>query len=159
MSDATRYRTTIRQGGGTATGIVVPPEVLEALGAGRRPPVRVTLTRADGSTHTYRSTVATVSGESMVGVSAQVRADAGVAGGDEVEVLLEHDTAPRVVEVPADLATALDADDAARGFFAELSYSHQRAYTLWVEDAKKPETRARRVVQAVKMLHDRRRRS
>jgi hypothetical protein len=159
MADETRFRTTLRQAGRTATGIVVPPEVVIALGAGRRPPVRVTLTRADGAAHTYRSTVAARGEEFLVGVSAEVRAAAGVAGGDEVEVLLEHDTAPRVAEVPADLAAALAADAGARAFFAGLSYSHQRAYTLWVDEAKKPQTRARRVDQALQMLRDKRTRS
>lgn len=153
-----RFRTTLVLHGRTATGISVPPEVVEALGAGRRPPVRVTLHAAQGS-YTYRSTVAPMGGELLVGVSGEHRAAAGVAAGDELEVELEHDTEPRVVEVPEDLATALAGDSGARRFFDTLSFSHQRAYTLWVEDAKKPETRARRVEQATSMLHEGRKRS
>jgi hypothetical protein len=147
-----RFRTTLQLHGRTATGIAVPPEVVESLGAGRRPPVRVTLHTSEGP-YTYRSTVAPMGGEHLVGVSAEHRAAAGVSAGDELDVELEHDTEPRVVEVPEDLASALEADPDARRFFDGISFSHQRAYTTWIEDAKKPETRARRVVQAAEMLH------
>ena len=153
-----RFRATLQLRGKTATGISVPADVVEALGAGKRPPVLVTLHAAHGS-YTYRSTVAPMGGELLVGVSVTCRATAGVAAGDEVEVELRHDTEPRVVEMPDDLATKLGTHDQARRFFDSLSYSHQRAYTLWVEDAKKPETRARRVTQTVEMLHEGRRRS
>src|SRR3954465_10752197 len=148
-----RFRTPLRLNGKTATGISVPPELVEALGAGGRPPVRVTLHAPHGS-YTYRSTVATMGGELLVGVSAEHRAAAGVAAGDELDVELEHDTEPRVVEVPDDLAAALDADGEARRFFDALSYSHQRAYTSWVEEAKRAETRATRVTKATLMLHE-----
>src|SRR5947207_7187394 len=97
-----RFHTTILQAGRTATGIRVPDEVVEALGAGRRPPVRVTI-----SGYTYRSTIAVMGSEYMVGVNADNRVGAGVAGGDEVDVDIELDTAPREVSVPADLSTAL----------------------------------------------------
>jgi hypothetical protein len=90
-----RFRTTILQSGKTATGIEVPDEVMEALGSGKRPAVTVTV-----NGYSYRSTVATVGGRSMVGLSAEHRAGAGVAGGDEVEVDVELDTAPREVAVP-----------------------------------------------------------
>jgi hypothetical protein len=153
-----RFHTTLRLHGRTATGISVPAATVEALGGGRRPPVRVTLHTPQGP-YTYRSTVAPMGGEHLVGVSAEHRAAAGVQAGDELDVELEHDTEPRVVEVPTDLATALEGRPEARRFFDALSYSHQRAYTLWVEDAKKAETRARRVEQAVTMLAEGRKRS
>src|SRR5204863_7601491 len=104
-----KFHTTLLQSGKTAVGIQVPDAVVAALGSGRRPPVRVTI-----NGYTYRSTVAVMGGVYMVGVSAEHRAGAGVAGGDEVDVDLELDTAPREVEVPADLAAALDAEPAAR---------------------------------------------
>ena len=85
---------------------------MAALAAGKKPPVRVTI-----NGHTYRSTVATIDGQPMVGVSAENRALAGVSGGDEVDVDIELDTAPRVVEVPAELAAALAGDAAAKQFF------------------------------------------
>jgi hypothetical protein len=144
----TAFRTTLLSSGKTATGIVVPPEVVSSLGSGRRPAVRVTIN--DG--HTYRSTVAVMGGKFMVGVSAENRAAAGVAAGDEIAVRLELDDQPRTVDVPADLAAALDADPAARAAFDALSYSKQRWHTLSVEGAKTPETRARRVAKSVTLL-------
>jgi hypothetical protein len=95
-----RFRTTVEQAGKTATGIEVPSTVVAGLGAGKRPPVRVTI-----NGFTYRSTVASMDGRFMVGVSAENRAGAKVDGGDVVDVDIELDTAPRVVEVPKDLAT------------------------------------------------------
>jgi hypothetical protein len=142
-----RFRTTVLQSGKTATGIRVPPEVVEALGAGKRPAVKVTI-----NGYTYRSTVAVTSGAYMVGVSAEHRAGAGVAGGDEVDVDMELDTAPREVEVPADLAAALDAEPDARRTFDGLSYSNKSWHVLQVTGAKTDETRRRRIARSVAAL-------
>ena len=142
-----RFRTTILQSGKTATGIEVPDEVMEALGAGKRPAVTVTV-----NGYSYRSTVATVAGRSMVGVSAEHRAGAGVAGGDEVEVDVELDTAPREVAVPDELAAALDAEPAARATFEALSYSNKSWHTLQVTGAKTEETRRRRIARSIEIL-------
>jgi hypothetical protein len=139
-----RYRTTILSAGKTAAGIEVPPDVVEALGSGRKPPVRVTI-----NGYTYRSSVATVSGAFMIGVSNDVRRAAGVAAGEEVDVELELDTAPREVEVPADLAAALDADPGARAAFDRLTYSNKRRIVEPIRDAKAPETRQRRIDKAI----------
>lgn len=152
-----RFRTQLLLGGRTATGISVPTEVVEALRGGKRPPVRVTLHTPHGP-YAYRSTVAPMGGLFMVGVSAEHRAASGAVAGDELDVELELDTEPRVVDVPEDLAAALSRDPEARRYFDTLSYSHQRAYTLWVLDAKRAETRARRVEQATSMLHEGRKR-
>jgi len=142
-----RFRATVRLGGKTATGIPVPPEVVEGLRAGRRPPVRVTI-----HGYTYRSSVASMGGEFMLPVSADVRGKAGVAAGDEVDVDIELDTEPREVTVPADFAEALDRDADARRAFDRLAYSHQLRWVLSIEDAKTPETRRRRVTKAVDEL-------
>lgn len=144
-----RFRTTILTAGKTAAGIVVPDEVIAGLGAGRKPAVSVTMRG-----HRYRSTVATIDGRFMVGVSAENRAAAGVAGGDEVDVDLELDTAPRTVDVPADFALALGPEPAARAFFDKLSYSERRWFVLGIEDAKTPETRQRRIEKAVARLRE-----
>ena len=100
-----RFRATLRLEGKTATGFQVPPEVVEALGGGKRPPVVVHL-----GSYTYRNTIAPYGDVYMIGVSAEHRAASGYQAGDEVDVELELDTAPREVEVPPDLAAALDAD-------------------------------------------------
>jgi hypothetical protein len=142
-----RFRTTIQQSGKTATGIQIPEQVIEALGAGKRPAVTVTI-----NGYTYRSTVAVVGGAYMVGVSADNRAGAGVAGGDEVEVDVDLDTAPREVSVPADFAAALDAAPAARRTFDGLSYSNKSWHVLQVEGAKTDETRQRRIAKSVDVL-------
>jgi len=144
-----RFRTTIEQGGKTATGIRIPDEVVEALGSGKRPPVRVTI-----NGYTYRSTVAVMGGVYMVGVSAENRAGAGVAGGDEVDVDLELDTAPREVVVPPDLAAALDAEPTARRTFDGLSYSNKSWHVLQVDGAKSDETRQRRIAKSVEALRE-----
>ena len=142
-----RFRTTIQQSGKTATGIVVPSEIVKALGGGGRAPVRVTI-----NGYTYRSSIATVSGASMVGVSAEHRAGAGVAGGDEVDVDIELESAPREVAVPGDLAAALDADPTARATFDRLSYSNRSWHVLSVMGAKTEATRQRRIAKSIEAL-------
>jgi hypothetical protein len=142
-----RFRTTIQQSGKTATGIQVPDEVVEALGSSRRPAVKVTI-----NGYTYRNTVAVIGGVYMVGVSAEHRAGAGVAGGDEVDVDVELDTAPREVAVPADFAAALDAEPNARRTFDGLSYSNKSWHVLQVTGAKTDETRQRRIAKSVDLL-------
>ena len=142
-----RFRTTLLQADGNATGIVVPPEVVESLGAGKRPAVTVTI-----NGYSYRNTIAVMGGEYMVGVSAAHRAGAGVAGGDELDVDIELDTAPRVVVVPDDLAAALDAEPEARRTFDALSYSNKSWHVLQVEGAKTDETRQRRIAKSVDIL-------
>src|SRR5262245_19602048 len=134
-----RFRATLETEGKTATGINVPAEVVEALGAGKRPRVKVTI-----NGHSYRSSVAVLGGRYMLGVSAENRAAAGVQGGDGVDVELELDTAPREVTVPSDFAAALDAVPAARATFDGLSYSNKSWHVLQVEGAKSDETRQRR---------------
>lgn len=125
----------------------VPAAVVEELGAGKKPPVRVTV-----GGHTYRSTVAVMGGRYLLPLSAEHRTAAGVAAGDDVEVDIELDTEPREVAVPEDLRVALDGDPAAREAFERLSYSHRRRHVLAVEDAKTPETRQRRVAKALETL-------
>jgi len=102
--------------------------------------------------HTYRSSVGSMGGRFLIPVSAQVRAAAGVSAGDEVDVELQLDTAPRNVTVPPDLAAALDADPAARRAFDAMPYSHQQRYVLSVEDAKTETTRQRRIERAVALF-------
>jgi hypothetical protein len=144
-----KFRATLELAGKTATGIEVPSTVVEKLNAGKRVKVLATI-----RTYTYRSSVAPMGGRFMLPVSAEVREAAGVAAGDVVDVNLEVDTAPRVVEVPSDLAAALKRDKKAKAFFDGLSFSLQRWYTQPIESAKKPETRERRVDKAIEMLRE-----
>ncbi len=142
-----RFRTTILKNEGTATGIEVPAEVVESLGKGKRPPITVTI-----NGFTYRNTIAVYGDTYMVGISAENRAGAGVAGGDEVDVDIELDTEPRMVTVPADFAAALDAEPDARRTFESLSYSNKSWHVLQVDGAKTDETRQRRIAKSVEAL-------
>ena len=142
-----RFSATIDQNGKTATGIRVPDEVVAGLGSSRRPAVRVTL-----GGHTYRSTIAARGGRFLLPVSADNRAAAGVAAGDRVDVRVALDAEPREVTVPADFDAALEREPEAKRFFTGLSYSQQRWFVLGIEEAKRPETRARRIEKAVERL-------
>ena len=144
-----RFRTTVESNGKTATGIEVPAAVVDGLGSGRRPAVRVTI-----NGFTYRSTVASMGGRFLLPVSAERRTAAGVAAGDEVDVDVELDTEPREVTVPPDLAAALEADPEARRRFDGLSYSHRLRHVLAIDEAKSAETRQRRIDRAVVMLRE-----
>jgi len=138
------FHTTIKKSGGTATGIEVPPEIVEALGAGKKPPVKVTM-----NGKTYESTVAVMGGLYMVGVSAENRALTGVNGGDEVDVTIELDSQPRTYELPEDLAAALAGKPGATEAFHASAPSKRKEFVRQVNDAKTDETRQRRVAKIV----------
>lgn len=148
-----RAQAIVEPGGKTATGIHVPDEVVEGLGAGQRPAIRVMI-----NGYRYRSTIASMGGRLMLPLSAEHRAAAGVAAGDTVtvdlELELELDTESRDVTVPPDLAAALDQEPDVRRFFDGLSYSTKRRHVLAVEGAKTPETRQGRLDKAVATFRD-----
>lgn len=139
-----RFRATIELGGKTATGFPVPAEVVTALGGGRRPAVHVTIGQL-----TYRSTIASMGGRFMIPLSADRRAAGGLAAGDDVEVDVELDESPRVVEVPPDLAAALGADPAVRARFDALSFTNRNEHVRALESAKAEATRQRRLAKIV----------
>jgi hypothetical protein len=141
------FRSIVELGGKTATGIPIPDEVVESLGAGKRPPVTITV-----NGHTYRTTAVRMGGRFFVPLSAEHRTAAGVAAGDEITVEIAHDAAPREVALPDDLAAAMD--DAARTAYDGLSFTHRKEGVRWVEEAKKPETRAARVERTVAALRE-----
>jgi hypothetical protein len=142
-----RFRTTVLLGGKTATGLPVPPEVIEALNAGRQPKVQVTV-----GGHSYRTTIGVRGGQFLIPLSAENRTAAGVAAGDEVDVDIALDDAPREVEVPADLTAALATDPEAHRLFDALSFTHRKEYVRWIEEAKKTETRQNRVAKTLDRL-------
>ena len=141
-----KFRTTVYLDGNN-TGLVIPDEVLGKLGAGKKPAVVVTV-----NGHTYRSTVGSRGGQYLISVSAAIRKITGIVGGEEVDVELELDTAPREVTVPADFQARLDAEPTALAFFQSLSYSNQSVHTSSIEQAKTPETRERRLDKAMDTL-------
>jgi antitoxin component of MazEF toxin-antitoxin module len=141
-----KFKGTLAQVGNN-TGIEVPPAIVEALGAGKKPAVSVNV-----NGYAYRSTIAVMGGRYMIAFSADKRAATGIKGGDKIEVTLELDTAPRVMEMPPDLQKALDRNKAAKAYFATLSYSNQRRHIDPINDAKSDETRARRIEKSVALF-------
>ena len=139
------FHTTILQMGNN-TGIPVPDEVVEQLGAGKRPLVRVTL-----NDYTYRSSVATMNGKFMISLSKAHREAAGVQGGEAMEVTVALDLEPRTVEIPADLKSAL-VDAGALEAFEKTAPSMKKEYVRQVEEAKAQTTRERRIAKIVEKL-------
>ena len=133
---------------GPAAAVVLDEEHVTAVGEGaKRFPVVATV-----NGYTWRTTVSRMRGEFLLGLNRSVREEAGVEAGDSVELELELDTAPREVEVPTALAHALAEDEAARAAFDGLSYTRRKEYARWIEEAKRDETRERRVAKALEML-------
>lgn len=134
---------------GNNTGVVVPDDLIQRLGAGRRPAVVVSI-----NGYEYRSTVGVMGGRHMVGISAAIRTATGLKGGDAIHVVLTVAETPREVEMPDDFAAALSADPDAAAFFAKLSNSLQRYHVDNVNAAKTDDTRARRIEKAVSLFRE-----
>jgi len=132
---------------GNNTGIVVPDDLMDRLGAGRRPAVVVNI-----NGHEYRSTVGVMGGQHLVSVSAAVRGVTGLVAGDDIHVTLTVAEGPRAVEVPDDLAAALSANEPALAFFGQLSNSLQRFHIDNVNAANAPETRKRRIDRCIELF-------
>ena len=132
----------------SGTVIVVPFDLKEAFGSGR-PPVRATV-----NGYTFRTTLFTMGGRALLGLNREVREAAGVEADQEVSVELALDDEPRTVEVPSDLAAALATDPTVRERFERLSYTHRKEYVRWVEDAKRDETRSRRIAKSIELLRE-----
>jgi hypothetical protein len=146
MTASVTFDTTVTATGGN-TGIVVPDELIERLGAGRRPAVVVTV-----NGYEYHNTVGVMGGQHMISISAAVRKDAGLTAGDQIHVVLTLADGPREVTVPGDLAAALSADPAAGAFFAKLSSSLQRYHVDSISAAKTAGTRQRRIDKAISLF-------
>lgn len=140
------FETTLTSNGNN-TGIPVPEHVIEQLRRGQRPPVLVTV-----NGYEYRSTVAVMGGQHLIGVSAAVRAATGLKGGDPISVTLKVADSPREVVVPADFAAAMNESAPALEFFDKLSNSLQRYHVDTINAAKSPETRQRRIEKAVALF-------
>jgi hypothetical protein len=144
------FRTKLAQSGNNV-GIVVPAEIVESFGVGKQVPVVVTV---DGG-YSYRNTISSMGGRFMISFNSETRAATGLGGGDEVEITLEHDTAPRTVEMPAELAAAAAGDPAVLAAWQKLAPSHQKEHARAIADAKGDDTRARRVAAALQKLRSR----
>jgi hypothetical protein len=140
---------------GPAAAVVLDDEQVATVGEGaKRFPVVATV-----NGYTWPGAVARMGGENLLGLTKAVRAAAGVEAGDTVDVEIALDRGERVVDVPQALTVALDADPAARAAFDGLAPSHRKEFARWVAEAKRDETRDRRIVQALEMLHEGRTRS
>ncbi len=128
--------------------VVVPLDV-KALWGEARPPVAGTVNGVP-----FRSRLAVYGGQSILGLTNDFRRQAGIAEGDQVEVVIDRDDAPRVVEIPPALQAALAADPQARAVFDGLSFTHRREYAQWIAEAKREATRATRVLRAIEMLRE-----
>ena len=142
-----KFKSTVVLSGKTSTGIPVPEALVESFGSGKRFPVVVTI-----NGYSYRTMLTFYKGEFVLSLAAEHREAAGLKAGEEIDVDMVLDSAPREVEVPADLAAALKSSPAAAAFFEKLAYSHRKEYVRWIEEAKKPETRATRVEKTLALL-------
>jgi hypothetical protein len=147
------FDATLDLDGKTATGITVPPEIINALDAGKRPAVLVTI-----NGHTFSTTIGSMKGAFKIPVSAERRRLIHAGAGDTVQVSVVLDAAPAEIEVPADLAIALASDPAAADFFAGLTASQRKGFIVLIEEAKTADTRIRRVEKAVTALKARQKR-
>jgi Bacteriocin-protection, YdeI or OmpD-Associated/Domain of unknown function (DUF1905) len=142
------FETTVAASGNN-TGIVVPDEVIGQLAAGKRPPVLVNV-----NGYEYRNTVGVMGGRHMISISAAVRSATGLKGGDPIRVTLTVADTAREMDVPADFAAALAADERARAFFEKLSNSMQRYHVDNINAAKSADTRERRIEKAIALFLD-----
>jgi hypothetical protein len=131
---------------GNGTALVVPVDVPATFGRVRAPVV-VTI-----NGHAWRSTLMRYGGRDLLGISRANREAAGIAAGETVAVELVSDDAPRTVDVPDDLAAALDAAPGARAAFEAAAFTHRREWVEWVEEAKRPDTRERRLRGVVEQV-------
>jgi hypothetical protein len=140
---------------GPAAAVVLSDDQVAEVGEGRKAfPVRATI-----NGYTCAGRVSRMGGEFLLGLSRDVRTGAGVEAGDEVTVTIALDEAPREVDVPAALAQALEGDATAKATFDALAFTHRKEFARWIAEAKKDETRERRVAQALQMLREGRTRS
>jgi Bacteriocin-protection, YdeI or OmpD-Associated/Domain of unknown function (DUF1905) len=142
-----QFKAYLMLAGKTATGFVVPPEVMAQLNEGKKPPVKVTI-----KGYTFRTTVAVYGGECMIGISAENRKSANVLAGELMEIQIESDKEPRIADVPPDFKELLYQEPSALNLFESLSYSRKQGILLPIRDAKTNETRTRRMQKALESL-------
>jgi Bacteriocin-protection, YdeI or OmpD-Associated/Domain of unknown function (DUF1905) len=141
-----KFKTKIVQSGNN-TGIHVPDEIIEKMGAGKKPSVVITLKK-----YTYRNTVAVMGDKYMVSLSAEHRKNANVSGGEELEVTIALDTEPRTVELPEEFQKVLNKNTAAKRNFEALSPSKKKYLVLDITSAKTEDTKLRRIEKAINSL-------
>ena len=147
MPKTQTFTATIQNAGGGGAYVEVPFDVEEAFGS-KRPKVRAMIEGIP-----YRSTLMRMGSEHhILGVLKDIREQTGKTFGDDVTVTVEPDTEPRLIEIPKDLMKELKKDKEAKAFFDKLSYTHQKEYVRWLEEAKREETRQNRIAKTIEML-------
>ena len=147
MSQKQTFTATIQNAGGGGAFVEVPFDVEKEFGS-KRPKVKAMIEEVP-----YRSTLMRMGTEChILGILKEIREQTGKTFGDQVTVTVEPDTEPRVIEIPKDLLKELKKDKEAKAFFDKLSYTHQKEYVRWVEEAKREETRQNRIVKTIEML-------
>jgi hypothetical protein len=144
-----RIRATLEPRGPAAAVLLTDEQVERIAGGAKTPPVRVTV-----NGHTFTGRIGRMGGESLLGFNRAVREAAGVDAGQELELEIVLDSAPREIDLPPELTVALAADATAREAFDALSYTHRKEFARWVGDAKRTETRERRASETIRMLHE-----
>ena len=142
-----RFRAELQSAGGGGAAFDVPHDVAATLSEAKRPPVAVTI-----NGHTFRTRLAVYGGQPLVGVRKSDRAAAGIDVGDRFDVTIALDTAPRTVDMPPELAEALAERPDLAAVFERLSFTHRREYAEWIAEAKRPQTRSRRVAGTLDRL-------
>ncbi len=137
----------IQNAGGGGAFVDIPFDVEKEFGS-KRPRIKALIEGVS-----YRGTLVRMGSEChMLLILKQVREQIGKTFGDEIKVIVEADVEPRVVEVPPDLMKEFKQDKAAKASYDKLSYSHQKEYVKWIEEAKKEETRRSRILKTIEML-------
>ena len=147
MSQRYKFRAVIEAAGGGGAFVTVPFDVEQAFGKKR---VKI---KALIEGEPYRGTLVRMGGpEHLLLVLKDIREKIGKSFGDEIEIELEEDIEPRQVEVPQDLKDVMESDPEALEFFKKLSYTHQKEYVQWIEEAKQDQTRQSRILRTVELL-------
>jgi hypothetical protein len=144
---ARRFRALVERGEGSVCAIQIDFDVEKTFGKRGRVPVRGTLNGAP-----FRGSLFPMGGCHFMVVNRHLRAAAGVSGGETVPVVMERDDEPRTIDPPADFARALGGNKEARDTWDKLSYTHRREHVEHIEEARKPETRLRRIEKSVRTL-------
>jgi Bacteriocin-protection, YdeI or OmpD-Associated/Domain of unknown function (DUF1905) len=147
MPNKQTFKAAIQDAGGGGAFVEVPFDV-EAAFDTKRPKVKAMIEGIP-----YRGILTRMGTEChILGIRKEIREQIGKTFGDEVTVSVEPDTEPRVVEVPAELKKAFRTEKEAKAFFEKLSYTHQREYVTWINEAKRDETRHNRIAKTIEML-------
>ena len=147
MTKKQTFTATIQNAGGGGAFVEVPFDVEKELGS-KRPKIKALIEGVP-----YRGLLVRMGGPShMLIILKGIREQIGKTFGDQVTITVEPDTAPRLIVIPKDLMEEFKKDKEAKAFFDKLSYTHQKEYVRWVEEAKKEETRKNRIVKTIEML-------